>query len=95
MGRSPWREVENVSAESAYVAMLLAAADQAIAAVRGGLEQRRYFRTYLDRLVQCVAPIERADAQRSVRDFHHHARAMSAPVTRRSRAGASRPRVWC
>ena len=58
MSRSPWRDAEIVSSESAYVSTLLSAADQAIAAVRSGLEQRRYFRTYLDRLVQCVTTVK-------------------------------------
>lgn len=54
MGRSPWREAEFVSSESAYVSELTKVVQTVVAVVREGLEQKKYLRSVCDKIVGCV-----------------------------------------
>ena len=51
MARNPWREVEYVSSESAYVAELAKALNTVVDAVRDGVEQKKYVRSTCDKIV--------------------------------------------
>ena len=54
MGRSPWRDAEFVSAESAYVGELTKVVQTVVAVVREGLEQKKYLRSVCDKIVGFV-----------------------------------------
>ncbi|BGP16853.1 hypothetical protein JCM10213_002616 [Rhodosporidiobolus nylandii] len=54
MVRSPWKEVEYVSSESAYVAELERGLKVVVDAVREGVEQKKYVRSTCDKVVGLV-----------------------------------------
>lgn len=51
MARSPWKEAEYVSSESAYVAELARALSTVVGAVREDVEQKKYVRSTCDKVV--------------------------------------------
>lgn len=54
MLKSPWRDAEFVSSESAYVAELTRLIQTVVKVVREGLEQKKYLRSVCDKIVGCV-----------------------------------------
>ncbi|GAA5971234.1 hypothetical protein JCM11641_004197 [Rhodosporidiobolus odoratus] len=54
MARSPWREAEYVSSESAYMGELERGIQAVVAAVREGVEQKKYVRNTCDKVVGLV-----------------------------------------
>lgn len=51
MLRSPWRDAEFVSAESAYVADITRDIVLVVGVVRDGVEQKKYVRSVCDKIV--------------------------------------------
>ncbi|KAK4704757.1 vacuolar protein sorting-associated protein 53, partial [Phenoliferia sp. Uapishka_3] len=54
MARSPWRDAEFVSSESAYVSELTKLVGTVVGVVREGLEQKKYLRSVCDKIVRLV-----------------------------------------
>ncbi|GAA5915432.1 hypothetical protein JCM6882_001421 [Rhodosporidiobolus microsporus] len=54
MARSPWRDAEYVSSESAYVSELERGLKAVVGAVREGVEQKKYVRSTCDKVVGLV-----------------------------------------
>lgn len=54
MLRCPWRDAEYVSAESTYVADLHNAMTQVVDIIKSKLEQKKYIRSFCDRVVRSV-----------------------------------------
>lgn len=51
MARSPWRDAEFVSSESAYVGDIVRALQATVAVVREAVEHKKYIRTICDKIV--------------------------------------------
>lgn len=51
MLRSPWRDAEFVSAESAYIAEMTRDIVLVVGVVRDGVEQKKYVRSVCDKIV--------------------------------------------
>ena len=54
MARSPWRDAEFVSSESAYVGDIVRSMQATIAVVRDNVEHKKYIRTICDKVVGVV-----------------------------------------
>lgn len=53
MARSPWRDVEIVSSESAYVLELTRGISTVVGVAREGIEMKKYVRSVCDKIVGC------------------------------------------